>query len=40
MQRTTLALRLPAWKHRSRNRILTDPYEPGSTYKGILAAAY
>src|SRR5262249_47885369 len=20
----------PAWKHRARNRILTDPYEPGS----------
>jgi cell division protein FtsI (penicillin-binding protein 3) len=29
----------PGWKQRSRNRILTDPYEPGSTYKGILAAA-
>ncbi len=28
-----------AWKERSRNRVLTDPYEPGSTYKGILAAA-
>jgi cell division protein FtsI (penicillin-binding protein 3) len=27
------------WKDRSRNRVLTDPYEPGSTYKGILAAA-
>jgi cell division protein FtsI (penicillin-binding protein 3) len=27
------------WKNRARNRILTEPYEPGSTYKGILAAA-
>jgi len=29
----------PAWKNRARNRILTEPYEPGSTYKAILAAA-
>jgi cell division protein FtsI (penicillin-binding protein 3) len=28
-----------SWKERSRNRVLTEPYEPGSTYKGILAAA-